>query len=179
MCQVLTIKLEGLLHELLFQQSTPLVPLLQLVDSIGTVQQFQQKGYSFVDHLDNTRQKVSQEFLQKRILQANQKLVSSCGSSSSSGQLKQAEQLYKVYLAHKKQFLLKLIVAIYIIGGQPIHSPEISSIKVQNSIISSWNIFMINRRVIVVTIYNKAYQYQGKIEYIFCYFPDQLSQVLV
>jgi hypothetical protein len=58
MCQALTIKLKGLLYKLLFHQSVTLVPLPQLVDSMGTAQQFQQKGYSFVDHLDNACWKV-------------------------------------------------------------------------------------------------------------------------
>ena len=62
-CQELTIELEGLLHELLFGQSVKPVPLPQLVDSLGTAQQFQQKGYSFLDYPDNERWKVGWEFL--------------------------------------------------------------------------------------------------------------------
>ena len=145
MCHTLIVELEGLLYELLFRQSIALVLLPQLVDSIGTAQQFQQKGYSFVDYPNNACQKVSQEFLQERILTGDQKLVYTSGSSSGSSQLEQAELLYKVYLAQEKQFLLKLIVTIYIIGEQPIYSPKIGSIKVQNSIISSRNVFVINR----------------------------------
>jgi hypothetical protein len=68
MCQALTTELEGLLYELLFRQSVTLVPLPQLVDSMGTAQRFQQKGYSFMDHLDNARWKVSWEFLWERML---------------------------------------------------------------------------------------------------------------
>ena len=63
MCQALTTELEGLLYELLFRQSVTLVPLPQLVDSMGTAQQFQQKGYSFLAHHDNERWKVGREFL--------------------------------------------------------------------------------------------------------------------
>jgi hypothetical protein len=63
MCQELTVELEGLLHELLFGQSVKPVLLPQLVDSMGTAQQFQQKGYSFLDHPDNERWKVGWEFL--------------------------------------------------------------------------------------------------------------------
>ena len=155
----LTVELKGLLYELLFRQSVALVLLLQLVDSIGTAQRFQQKGYSFIDYPDNARQKVSQEFLWERILTGDQKLVCTSSSSSGSSQLEQAELLCKVYLAQEKQFLLKLIVAIYIIEEQPIYSPEIGSIKVWNSIILSRNVFIINRRVVVVTTYNKAQKY--------------------
>ena len=134
---ILIVKLKGLLYKLLFYQSITLVLLLQLVNSIGIVQQFQQKGYSFIDYSNNTYQKISQEFLQEQILIGDQKLVYTSSSSSSSSQLEQAELLCKVYLAQEKQFLLKLIVAIYIIEEQPIYSPKISSIKVQNSIILS------------------------------------------
>lgn len=55
MCQELTVELEEWLHELLFHQSVKPVPLPQLVDSMGTAQRFQQKGYSFMDHPDNAR----------------------------------------------------------------------------------------------------------------------------
>ena len=54
--------------------------------------------------------------------------------------------------------MLKLIIAMHIIRGQLAHSPEISLIKVKNSVMSSQNIFIINRQVIVVIIYNKAYK---------------------
>ena len=118
-CYILIVELEGLLYKLLFRQSVAPVPLLQLVNSIGTAQQFQQKGYSFVDYPDNTRWKVSQEFLWEWILTGDQKLVYTSGSSSGSGQLEQAELLCKAYLAREKQFLLKLMVAMHVIGGQP------------------------------------------------------------
>jgi hypothetical protein len=89
MCQALSVELEGLLHELLFHQSVPPVPLPQLVDSMGTAQRFQQKGYSFMDHPDNTRWKQSWEFLWERMLRASERerLVKVGGSGSGSGQL--------------------------------------------------------------------------------------------
>jgi hypothetical protein len=71
--------------------------------------------------------------------------------------------------------LLKLIVAIYVMGGQPARSPELGSIKVQNSVTLSRNVFIINGRVAVVTIYDKSIKRRGKIEYIFRCFPDRLS----
>src|SRR5271156_2957757 len=178
MCQALTIELEGLLYELLFHQSVTPVPLPQLVDSMGTAQRFQQKGYSFVDHPDNARWKVRWEFLWERMLKADQKLVKSSGSGSGSGQLEWADQPCKAYLAREKQFLLKLMVAMHIMGGQPARSPEIGSIKVQNSVTSSRNIFVINGRMAVVTTYDKARKRRGKTEYVFRCFPDQLSQVI-
>lgn len=63
-------------------------------------------------------------------------------------------------------------------GGQSACSPEIGSIKVWNSVVSSRNIFVINRRVVVVTTYNKAWKRCRKTEYVFHCFLDQLSQVI-
>jgi hypothetical protein len=78
-------------------------------------------------------------------------------------------------LAREKQFLLKLMVVIHLTRGQPVRSPEISSVKFCNNEASSRNIFVINRRVAVVTTYDKNRKRRGKNEYVFCYFPDQLS----
>jgi len=178
MCQALTTELEGLLYELLFRQSVTPVPLPQLVDSMGTAQRFQQKGYSFLDHPDNKRWKVGWEFLWERMLKADRKLIKSSGSGSGSGQEKWAEQPCKAYLAREKQFLLKLMVAMHIQGGQPARSPEIGSIKVRNSATSSRNLFVINGRVAVVTTYDKSRKRRGKTEYVFRCFPDQLSQII-
>ena len=179
MCQELTVELEGLLHELLFGQSVKPVPLPQLVDSMGTAQRFQQKGYSFLDHPDNQPWKVGWEFLWQRMLKADQRLVKSRSSGSGSGQDEWAKQPCKAYLAREKQFLLKLMVAMHIQGGQPARSPEIGSIKVRNSGTSSRNLFMINGRVAVVTTYDKSRKRRGKTKYVFRCFPDQLSQIIV
>ena len=180
MCRELTVELEGLLGELLFGQGVRPVPLPQLVDSMGTAQQFQQKGYSFIDHPDNARWKVSWEFLWERMLAAGQQLVrqSRSGSSSSGGQLEWADQPCKAYLAREKQFLLKLMVAMHITGGQPARSPELGSVKVRNGVRSSRNVFIINGRVAVVTTYDKARRRRGRTEYVFRCFPDRLSQVI-
>lgn len=175
MCQALTVELESMLHELLFSQDVPPVPLPQLVDSMGTAQRFQPSGYSFVDHPDNARWKVGWEFLWEQMLRHGQTLVTSSGSGS---QLEWAKQPCKAYLAREKQFLLKLMVAMHVMGGQPARSPELGSIKVKNSITSSRNVFVINGRVAIITTYDKSVKRRGKIEYVFRCFPDQLSQVL-
>jgi superfamily II DNA helicase RecQ len=175
MCQALTVELEGLLHELLFSQDVPPVPLPQLVDSMGTAQRFQQKGYSFVDHPDNVRWKVGWEFLWDQMLRNGQMLVKSSGGSS---QLEWADQPCKAYLAREKQFLLRLMVAMHVMGGQPARSPELGSIKFRNSVTSSRNVFVVNGRVAVVTTYDKSVKRRGKTEYVFRCFPDQLSQII-
>ena len=53
-------------------------------------------------------------------------------------------------------FLYNLIVTIYIISKQPTYSLEIGFIKVRNSIILSYNFFIINKYIALITTYNKA-----------------------
>jgi hypothetical protein len=43
----------------------------------------------------------------------------------------------RAYLTKEQQFLQKLIVCMYVTGGQPAHRPELGSIKVNNSIYSA------------------------------------------
>lgn len=102
------------------------------------------------------------------------------GSSSDSDnqQLVWAKQACKAYLGRERQFLRQLMIAMHFTGGQPARSPELGTIKVQNSVTSSRNVFIINGRVAVVTSYDKAQKRRGKTEYIFRCFPDQLSQII-
>jgi hypothetical protein len=43
----------------------------------------------------------------------------------------------QAYLTKERQFLRKLIVCMYVIGGQPAREPELGLIKVYNSIYSA------------------------------------------
>jgi hypothetical protein len=45
---------------------------------------------------------------------------------------------------------------MHIQGKQLARNPEIGSIKIKNSVILSRNIFVINKQVVVITIYNKS-----------------------
>jgi hypothetical protein len=109
------------------------------------------------------------------MLKGDQKLVKRGRSRGGSSQYEWVKQACKAYLAREKQFLLKLMVVIHLTGGQPVRSPEISSIKVYNNEKLSRNIFIINGQVAVVTTYDKARKRRGKTDYVFRYFPDQLS----
>jgi hypothetical protein len=62
----------------------------------------------------------------------------------------------KAYLSIEREFLRTLIVCIYITRGQPVHGPELGSIKMYNSVYSAYNIYMINRQVCFLTIYDKV-----------------------
>ena len=84
-----------------------------------------------------------------------------------------------IYLIVKKKFLRKGIGGIYIKYSQPAYRPEISSIKVSNSIYSVRNIYVINGRLYILTIYEKIRKRQGNMEYIVRFLPDKLSQIFV
>jgi hypothetical protein len=79
------------------------------------------------------------------------------------------------YLIMEKKFLRKGIVGFHIEYGQPAYRPEIGLIKVSNSIYSAWNIYVINGRLCILTIYNKAWKWQGNTKYIVWFLPNELS----
>jgi hypothetical protein len=66
-------------------------------------------------------------------------------------------------------------VCIHITGEQPTHRPKLELIKVNNSIYSAWNIYIINRRVCFLTIYNKAQKRRGNTKYIVRCLLDKVS----
>jgi hypothetical protein len=71
------------------------------------------------------------------------------------------------------------MVVMHVSGGQPARGPEIRSIKVSNSVYSACNLYVINRRVCFLTMYDKARKQQGNTKYIIRCLPDEVSQVLV
>ena len=73
----------------------------------------------------------------------------------------------------------KLIVSMHISRGQPARGPEIGSIKVSNSVYSARNIYVINGRMVFLTMYDKARKRRGNTDYIIRCLPDDISQVLV
>jgi hypothetical protein len=84
-----------------------------------------------------------------------------------------------IYLTVEKRFLRKDIGGVHVEYGQPARGPEIGSIKVSNSIYSARNIYVINSRLCILTIYDKARKRQGNTEYIIRFLPDKLSQIFV
>ena len=99
--------------------------------------------------------------------------------------LHKSNRLYKwnesqkqAYLNQECNFLQKLMVTLYIIGGQPARGPEIGSIKVSNSVYSARNIYVINRQICFLTIYDKARKRRGNTDYIIRFLPNRVSQVL-
>jgi hypothetical protein len=64
-------------------------------------------------------------------------------------------------------------------GGQLAQGPELGSIKISNSMFLARNIYVINRRMCFLTMYNKAQKRRGNTEYIIRCLLDELSQVLM
>jgi hypothetical protein len=83
------------------------------------------------------------------------------------------------YLTVEKRFLRKSIRGVHVEYSQPARGPEIGSIKVSNSIYSARNIYVINGRLCILTIYDKARKQRGNTEYIVRFLPDKLSQIFV
>ena len=83
------------------------------------------------------------------------------------------------YLTVEKRFLRKGIGGIYVKYSQPACGPEISSIKVSNSIYLAQNMYVINGQLCILIMYDKARKQRGNTEYIVRFLPDKLSQVFV
>jgi hypothetical protein len=84
-----------------------------------------------------------------------------------------------VYLTVEKKFLRKGMGGVHVEYGQPARGPEIGSIKVSNSIYSARNMYVINGRLCILTMYDKARKRRGNTEYIVRFLPDELSQIFV
>ena len=69
-------------------------------------------------------------------------------------------------------------VNIIYTGGQPARGPEIGSIKTSNSVYSAWNLYIINGRMLFLTMYDKSRKRRGNTEYIMQYLPNDLGQIV-
>ena len=84
-----------------------------------------------------------------------------------------------IYLIVEKKFLRKDIGDIYIKYSQSVRGPEIGSIKISNSIYSVRNINVINGRLYILIIYNKARKRRGNTEYIIRFLSNKLNQIFI
>lgn len=179
--QELTHELEEILHELLFHQDVPDVPLRELIDSMGAGQSFRHDGYCFLDHNENIKHcKVSWEFLYKRMLDDEPEwhLVRGSGSGSGSGEHEWVDHRKSACLNRERQFLQKFMVLKHMSGGQPARGPELGSLKVVNSVFSARSIYIINGRAVFLTTYDKAQKRRGKTEFVLRCLADQGIQLL-
>jgi hypothetical protein len=70
------------------------------------------------------------------------------------------------------------MATMHIMGGQPARGPELGSLKISNSRYSQRNIYVINGRMVFLTIYDKSQKRRGNTEYIMRVLPDKLGQIL-
>ena len=178
MWQELWRQLKEILDELLFHQGVPDVPLAEVVDHMGSAQNFRRDNFSFLDHVENHGTcKKDWQFLYQRMLHDEPKWqLVKIGSGSADREWIDVRK--SAYLNREGQFLSKLMVAMHVMGGQPARGPELGSIKVVNSVYSARNIYVINGRVVFLTVYDKARKRRGNTEYVLRCLPDQLSQIL-
>lgn len=95
-----------------------------------------------------------------------------------SKEVEQVNRQVQLYLTKERQFLCKLIVCMHVTRGQPIHRPKLGLIKVNNSVYLARNIYVINRQMCFLTMYNKAQKRQGNTKYIVQCLLEEVGQIL-
>jgi hypothetical protein len=81
----------------------------------------------------------------------------------------------KKYLTKEQQFLRKLMVCMHVIGGQLARRPKLGLVKIQNSLYSAQNIYILNGQATFLTMYDKARKQRGNTEYILQCLLNELS----
>ncbi|KFY25538.1 hypothetical protein V493_04595 [Pseudogymnoascus sp. VKM F-4281 (FW-2241)] len=162
--------LQSQLMRLSFKQELPTIELSKVVDSVAWTQQFWRSNYNFTKHGANQHLDVKYSYNLARARRATRDLQML--KQTENGELAWIDYRKHWYLTIERQFLRKLMVLVHIIAGQPSRGPELGSIKVYNSQYSARNIVVLNGRVAIITMYDKARRRRGNIEYILRYLPD-------
>jgi hypothetical protein len=179
LCQILISELQEMMRTLMFQADIPTIDLSSIVDSMSWSQAFRRQNYSFIEHVQNRDQVgVGYRYLLDRA-RKGEGGWNLLRKNKASRQIEWVDGQVRSYLTKERQFLRKLMVCMHITGGQPARGPELGSIKVSNSIYSARNIYIINRRVCFLTMYDKARKRRGNTEYIIRCLPDKVGQPLV
>ncbi|PQE31531.1 recq family helicase protein [Rutstroemia sp. NJR-2017a WRK4] len=178
MCQRLVGKLRAMMRSLTFDAPVPTVDLHEIVDSMAWSQAFRRQGFSFIDHIANQEQTQGDwQYLYERARKGEGRWTMFTKKPDSTNRAWVKGQLM-AYLSTEREFLRTLMVCMHITGGQPARGPELGSIKVCNSVYSARNIYVINGRVCVLTMYDKARTRRGNTEYIVRCLPDAVSQIV-
>ena len=165
-------KVEQMLQEELFQvirvEEQFTIKLDTLINNII----FKQQGVSFIQYYNNS----FKNKLEQILIQAKQ-IEQSCRLQLSNRQqnIKQVKQ----YLRYIDYFLILLIVYIYIISRQLGKELEIIIIQYCNRLLQDYNIFIIDRQVIIVIYYYKLQLQQDKLKVVLRFLLLQLRQVIV
>lgn len=177
MCQVVNRELQEMLQWLMFDEPVPDIDLGQIIDSMAWSQEFRRDEYSFIQHPQNKHLDVGYQGLLGRARKARgkrQMIRKGVG-----GEDEWIKHRVDAYLTVERSFLRKGMGGIHIQYGQPARGPEIGSIKVSNSIYSARNMYVINGRLCILTMYDKARKRRGNTEYIVRFLSDELSQIFV
>ncbi|KAI4192308.1 MAG: hypothetical protein LQ350_008675 [Teloschistes chrysophthalmus] len=149
-------------------------------------------GWSFIQEPDNRLGGLNQQLLgrifqeedlQDRFL-ANARLYRTKNPTASLDQdghvrPEWALQSVSAFLKLHDQFLARLGLLVMILGGQPPRTPELFSLRVENSIEGPRNIFLENGLVSLVSCYHKGYSIEGSVKLIHRYLPPVLSLIVV
>jgi hypothetical protein len=177
MCHAVNKELQEMLKWLMFDEAVPDIDLSQIIDSMAWSQEFRRDEYSFIQHPQNKHLDVGYQGLLKRAREARGKRQMI--KKGVSGQDEWIKHRVDAYLTVEKKFLRKGMGGVHIEYGQPARGPEIGSIKVSNSTYSARNMYVINGRLCILTMYDKARKRRGNTEYIVRFLPDELSQIFV
>ena len=86
----------------------------------------------------------------------------------------------KTYFSITLLFIERLLVLLYLTGGQPPRAPELLSLRYLNSVrTGTRNIFIENDLVVFVTSYYKGYSISGSTKIIHRYLPREIGELLV
>lgn len=84
------------------------------------------------------------------------------------------------YLKIERQFLTRLALLLFILGGQPPRGTELFSIRFRNTVSGGGrNLYIDHGLVSFVTSYHKGYSIDGSLKLIHRYLTPELSQILV
>lgn len=178
MCHALIQELQASMLALTFGTPVPTVDLSRIIDTMSWSQAFRRQSYSFIDHVKNQDQTAGDyRFLYDRA-RRKEGQWRFFKKNAETKQIEWVPTQVQAYLSVERQFLRTLMVCMHITGGQPARGPELGSIKVSNSIYSARNIYIINGRVVFLTIYDKARRRRGNTEYIARCLPAAVSQIV-
>ena len=79
-----------------------------------------------------------------------------------------------------RRFKEKLAVLIQINAGQPARAPELLSIRYQNTRTGGYrNIFIEDRKVVLIAAYHKGYNLEGNTKIIYRYLSQEVGDIVV
>ena len=86
----------------------------------------------------------------------------------------------EVYVEKVEVFRQLLLIAIYLLGGQPARTTEVLSLRYINTSYGGIrNIFIQHKMVCLLFLYHKGYNHSGQVKVVHRYLPRELGDLLV